>query len=123
MAFDSIAVRAEGVTQRFRLIHERPDTVRELVARFFQSKVSYSDFEAVSNVSFEVERGEMLADRHRRDVERGGEIVHRTPAPALEKGEEPALGGARRRRAAGRNEIHGVGVCAHNRRRPPPPSG
>lgn len=60
MSSNPIAVQVENVTQRFRLIHERPDTVRELFARFFQSKVSYQNFEAISNISFEVKRGEML---------------------------------------------------------------
>jgi ABC-type polysaccharide/polyol phosphate transport system ATPase subunit len=60
MHSNPIAVQVENVTQRFRLIHERPDTIRELFARFFQSKVSFQDFEALSNISFQVERGEML---------------------------------------------------------------
>ena len=60
MASGSISVQVDNVTQRFRVIHERPDTLRELFSRFFQTKVSYHDFEAVSNVSFRVNRGEML---------------------------------------------------------------
>lgn len=60
MSSNPIAVQVENVTQCFRLIHERPDTLRELFAKFFQSKVSYQNFEALSNVSFRVERGEML---------------------------------------------------------------
>jgi ABC-type polysaccharide/polyol phosphate transport system ATPase subunit len=60
MASRTVAIDVDRLTQRFRLIHERPDTVRELFARFFQSRVSYHDFEAVSNVSFEVYPGEML---------------------------------------------------------------
>jgi ABC-type polysaccharide/polyol phosphate transport system ATPase subunit len=55
-----IAVQVENITQQFRLILERPDTLRELFSRFFQSKVSYQNFEALSNISFQVERGEML---------------------------------------------------------------
>lgn len=60
MASRSIAIDVDSVTQRFRVIHERPDTLRELFSRFFQTQVSYHDLEAVSNVSFEVCRGEML---------------------------------------------------------------
>jgi ABC-type polysaccharide/polyol phosphate transport system ATPase subunit len=60
MTSGSIAIEVDSVTQRFRVIHERPDTLRELFARFFQSKVSYQDLEAVSQVSFQVRRGEML---------------------------------------------------------------
>ncbi len=60
MASRSIAIYVDSVTQRFRVIHERPDTLRELFSRFFQTQISYHDLEAVSNVSFEVRRGEML---------------------------------------------------------------
>lgn len=60
MPSSDIAVQVENVTQRFRLIHERPDTLRELFARFFKNKVSYQDFEALSNISFQVKRGEIL---------------------------------------------------------------
>ncbi len=60
MQDSSIVVSVENVTQRFRVIHERPDSVRELFARFFRKQISYSDFEAVSNVSFTVRAGEMI---------------------------------------------------------------
>lgn len=55
-----VAIHVEGVTQRFRVIHERPDTMRELFSKFLRHKVSFHDFDAVSNVSLEVERGEMV---------------------------------------------------------------
>ena len=54
------AIRVENVTQRFRVIQERPDTVRELFAKLFRRQSSYHDFEAVRNVSFEVPAGQML---------------------------------------------------------------
>ena len=60
MKNSSVVVSVENVTQRFRVIHERPDSIRELFARFFRKQVSYSDFEAVSNVSFSVRSGEMV---------------------------------------------------------------
>lgn len=53
-------IRLENVTQRFRLIQERPDTVRELFSKLFRRQSSYHDFEAVRNVSFEVPAGQML---------------------------------------------------------------
>jgi ABC-type polysaccharide/polyol phosphate transport system ATPase subunit len=60
-SFDrDISIRIENVTQRFRVIHERPDTVRELFSRFFRQKVNYHDFEAVSHLSFFVRKGEMV---------------------------------------------------------------
>ena len=56
----SAVVKVENVTQRFRIVQERPDTVRELFSKFFRTHTSYHDFEAVKNVSFEVHEGEML---------------------------------------------------------------
>jgi ABC-2 type transport system ATP-binding protein len=60
MSDDSIAIRIQNVTQRFRVIHERPDTVRELFSKFSKNRVSYHFFEAVSGVSFEVKKGEIV---------------------------------------------------------------
>jgi ABC-type polysaccharide/polyol phosphate transport system ATPase subunit len=57
---DSIAIRVQGVTQRFRVIHERPDTLRELFSKFLRHRVSFHEFDAVNNVSLEVKRGEMV---------------------------------------------------------------
>jgi ABC-type polysaccharide/polyol phosphate transport system ATPase subunit len=54
------AVKLEAVTQRFRVIHERPDTLREVFAKFLRNKVIYHDFDAVSKVSLEVPHGQML---------------------------------------------------------------
>jgi ABC-2 type transport system ATP-binding protein/lipopolysaccharide transport system ATP-binding protein len=55
-----IAIRLENVTQKFRVIHERPDTLRELFSRFNKSRNSFHDFEAVSDVSFDVHKGEIV---------------------------------------------------------------
>jgi homopolymeric O-antigen transport system ATP-binding protein len=56
----SVAISVENVTQRFRIIHERPDSVRELFAKFFKSRTTHHDFEAVKDVSLQIERGEMV---------------------------------------------------------------
>ncbi len=60
MSFDQPVIRLENVTQRFRVIHERPDTVRELFSKLFRHNASFHDFEAVKNVSLEVPRGQTL---------------------------------------------------------------
>jgi len=57
---NSVAVRLENVTQRFRVIQERPDTLRELFSNFFRHEVSYHNFDAVKDVSLEVREGQML---------------------------------------------------------------
>ncbi len=53
-------IKVEHLVQRFRVIHERPDTVRELFAKFFRKEVNYHDFEAVNDISFSVQAGEMV---------------------------------------------------------------
>jgi len=60
MYSDSIAIAVENVTQRYRVIQERPDTLRELFTRFFRHQAEVYEFEAVRNVSFTVSRGEMV---------------------------------------------------------------
>jgi lipopolysaccharide transport system ATP-binding protein len=60
MTYGSTVIRVENVTQRFRVIHERPDTLRELFSKFLRHQSSYRDFEAVKNVSLEVSKGQML---------------------------------------------------------------
>jgi len=60
MEHTSLAINANNLTQRFRVIHERPDTVRELFAKFLRKPVEYHEFEAVSNASFTVRKGEMV---------------------------------------------------------------
>lgn len=57
---NAIAIKIENVTQRFRLIQERPDTLRELFSKFFRHEAHYHDFNAVENVSLEVRSGEFV---------------------------------------------------------------
>ena len=54
-------VRFHDVVQRFRLIQERPDTLRDAFAHLFKKKVSYHDFEALKGVSFGIRKGETVA--------------------------------------------------------------
>src|SRR5436853_3457238 len=51
----------QGVVQRFRLIQERPDTLREAFAHLFRNKVSYHEFEALKRISFVIREGETVA--------------------------------------------------------------
>lgn len=55
------AIKAEGLSQCFRVMHERPDSIRELFSRFLRHNVEYTYFDAVKNVSFEVFPGESVA--------------------------------------------------------------
>jgi ABC-type polysaccharide/polyol phosphate transport system ATPase subunit len=58
--FSDTAIRVENVTQRFRVIQERPDTLRELFSKFLRHSATFHDFNALSNVSLEVPHGQML---------------------------------------------------------------
>ncbi|MGE5207628.1 MAG: ABC transporter ATP-binding protein [Chlamydiota bacterium] len=53
-------IRFDNVVQRFRVIRERPDTLREAFSNLFRRRTSYHDFEALKGVSFEVEEGSTL---------------------------------------------------------------
>ena len=52
------AIVVSGLTETFRLYHERPMGLKERLYRF--RKPEYEDFEALSSVSFQVERGETV---------------------------------------------------------------
>jgi ABC-type polysaccharide/polyol phosphate transport system ATPase subunit len=54
------AIEIEHVTQRYRVISERPDTIRELFSKFFRHKTHFHDFDALKDVSVNVSPGEML---------------------------------------------------------------
>jgi teichoic acid transport system ATP-binding protein len=52
-------IRMENVVQRYRVIRERPDSVREAFTKLFRGS-SVQEFEALRGVSFEVSDGEVL---------------------------------------------------------------
>ena len=58
---DSACICFQNVVQRFRLIQERPDTLREAFAHLFRNRVSYRDFEALKGISFKIGEGEAIA--------------------------------------------------------------
>ncbi|HSK24246.1 MAG TPA: ABC transporter ATP-binding protein [Egicoccus sp.] len=53
------AVVVDGVTETFRLFHERPGGLKERLYRF--RRASYTDFNAVEDVTFQIEHGESVA--------------------------------------------------------------
>jgi ABC-type polysaccharide/polyol phosphate transport system ATPase subunit len=57
---DSFAIRVAEVRQRFKVVHERPDTLREAFAKRFRNARNFQDFDALKAVSFRVLKGEML---------------------------------------------------------------
>lgn len=57
---EHVPIRLEGVTQRYRVISERPDTLRELFSRFLRHKTTFHDFDALKDVTLSVAQGEMV---------------------------------------------------------------
>jgi ABC-type polysaccharide/polyol phosphate transport system ATPase subunit len=57
---NSSRIRFENVRHRFRLIRERPDTLREAFTRVFRSRSEVCDFEALQGVSFTISSGEAV---------------------------------------------------------------
>lgn len=57
---DEIRVKFEDVWQRFRVIRERPDTLREVFTRVFQYDRRYQGFDALKDISFEIRAGEAV---------------------------------------------------------------
>jgi ABC-type polysaccharide/polyol phosphate transport system ATPase subunit len=53
-------VSFDNVVQHFRLIRERPDTLRETFARLFRNHSRYHSFDALKGVSFDVADGEIV---------------------------------------------------------------
>src|ERR1035438_5974939 len=58
MSSTAPAIRLQNVTQRFRVIQERPDTLRELFAKFLRHDVSYHDFDAVKDISLNIAKAQ-----------------------------------------------------------------
>jgi len=59
----SVRIRFDDVTQRYRVIRERSDTLREAFSRLTQltrRKTSYTDFLALKRVSFDITDGEVV---------------------------------------------------------------
>ena len=53
-------IHVENVSVRFRLANDRINSLKEYVVQFISGKIRYSEFFALSNVSFDVEKGEVL---------------------------------------------------------------
>jgi ABC-type polysaccharide/polyol phosphate transport system ATPase subunit len=53
-------IRFAEVTQRYRVIRERSDTLREAFTRLARRQTTYSDFAALKRVSFEIGDGEVV---------------------------------------------------------------
>jgi ABC-type polysaccharide/polyol phosphate transport system ATPase subunit len=55
-----VRIRFENVVQHFRVIRERPDTLREAFAHIFRNRTSYYNFDALKGISFTIRDGETV---------------------------------------------------------------
>jgi ABC-type polysaccharide/polyol phosphate transport system ATPase subunit len=56
----ALRIHFENVVQRYRVIRERPDSLREAFTKIFRRNSNTHDFEALSGISFDVHDGEVL---------------------------------------------------------------
>ena len=54
------SIRLDNVVQRFRVIRERPDSLREAFTRVLRYKSQIYDFEALKGISFTIAEGETV---------------------------------------------------------------
>jgi len=57
---DAARICFENVEQRFRVVRERPDTLREAFAHLFRNQTSYHSFQALKGVSFSIGDGDAM---------------------------------------------------------------
>src|SRR5258707_727366 len=55
-----VRIRFENIFQHFRVIRERPDTLREAFAHIFRNRTSYYNFDALKGISFTIHDGESV---------------------------------------------------------------
>ncbi len=57
---DDIAVQVQNVTMRFNMVGEKVDSIKEYVLKLLKREIRHEEFTALSDVSFEVKRGEIF---------------------------------------------------------------
>lgn len=58
---DDVAISVQNVTMSFQLNKEKVDNLKEFVIKLITHKLEYKKFHALSNISFDVKKGEHLA--------------------------------------------------------------
>lgn len=53
-------IEVNHVTMRFRMANDRINSIKEYLVQFLKKRLKYSEFEALKDVSFTVERGEIV---------------------------------------------------------------
>ena len=53
-------IRANDISMRYLMTYDRIQSIKEYVVQLLRGKIKYEEFWALKNVSFEVERGEVV---------------------------------------------------------------
>ena len=53
-------IKIEGITHKYRVIRERPDSLREAFTKLLRHRSAVQEFRALSDISLEVNDGEVL---------------------------------------------------------------
>lgn len=54
------AITVSNVTMQFRMAKEKVDSIKEYAIKFLKKQITYTEFTALKNVSFEVKKGEVM---------------------------------------------------------------
>ena len=54
-------IKVENVSMRFNLAEEKTDTIKEYILKLIKGKLHFSEFWALKDISFTVNRGESVA--------------------------------------------------------------
>ena len=53
-------IQGKGITMRFKMTFDRVQTIKEYVVQLLHGKMKYEEFDALTDVSFSIEKGEVI---------------------------------------------------------------
>lgn len=56
----NIIIKVEDVSMHFNLMEEKIDSIKEYIVKFFKGNLLYTDFIALENINFSIEKGDII---------------------------------------------------------------
>lgn len=53
-------IQGKGITMRFKMTFDRVQTIKEYMVQLLHGKIKYEEFDALTDVSFSIEKGEVI---------------------------------------------------------------